>query len=109
MAMEGQRADSPAAARGELRAGGCPKEGCDPVGSPHWNRLPAEPMDMWREVSTLQSRLSGRTCDHTGTDTGAVSEELQPVGRTHIEAVCELSLVGGTCAGAGEELEESSP
>ncbi|GAB0179841.1 AN1-type zinc finger protein 5-like [Grus japonensis] len=26
-----------------------PEEGCDPMGSLHWSRLLAGPMDLWRE------------------------------------------------------------
>ncbi|GAB0183894.1 AN1-type zinc finger protein 5-like [Grus japonensis] len=29
-----------------------PKGGCDPMGSPHWSRLLAGPVDPWREEPT---------------------------------------------------------
>ncbi|GAB0182915.1 AN1-type zinc finger protein 5-like [Grus japonensis] len=31
-----------------------PKGGCDPVGSPHWSRFLAGPVDPWREEPTLE-------------------------------------------------------
>ena len=33
---------------------GALKGGCDPVGSPHWSRLPTGPVDPWREDPTLE-------------------------------------------------------
>ncbi|GAB0183389.1 AN1-type zinc finger protein 5-like [Grus japonensis] len=31
-----------------------PEGGCDPVGSPHWSRLLAGPVALWREEPTLE-------------------------------------------------------
>jgi len=31
-----------------------PEAGCEPVGSPHWNRLLAGPVDLWGEEPTLE-------------------------------------------------------
>ncbi|GAB0184486.1 EH domain-containing protein 4 [Grus japonensis] len=31
-----------------------PEGGCDPVGSPHWSKLLAGPVDLWREEPTLE-------------------------------------------------------
>jgi len=31
-----------------------PKEGCDPMGSLHWSRFLAGPVDPWREKPTLE-------------------------------------------------------
>jgi len=45
-----------------------------------------------------------------GTHTGAVREELQPVGRTHISEVHgRLSPMRGSSCWSREECEESSP
>ncbi|PKU46660.1 protein pxr1-like [Limosa lapponica baueri] len=44
-----------------VRAGGCPKGGCDPVGRPCWSRLLAEPVDLWREEPTLEQGKSMRS------------------------------------------------
>ncbi|PKU43633.1 hypothetical protein llap_6066 [Limosa lapponica baueri] len=77
------------------------KGGCDPfVGSPHWSRLLAEPVDPWREEVTLEQVCWQDLLAHEGptleqsipeglypmemTLAGAVWEELQPVGRTHV-------------------------
>ncbi|GAB0183427.1 hypothetical protein GRJ2_000808000 [Grus japonensis] len=90
-----------------------PEGGCDPVGSPHWSRLLAGRVAPWREEPTLE-QVCGRTCDPVGdptleqsapeglrfvegTHAGAVHEELQPMGRTHVGEVCGgLSAMGGT-------------
>lgn len=31
-----------------------PKAGCDPMGSPHWSRVLAGPVALWREEPTLE-------------------------------------------------------
>ena len=33
---------------------GMPEGGCDPMGSLHWSRLLAGPVDLWREEPTLE-------------------------------------------------------
>ncbi|GAB0185948.1 AN1-type zinc finger protein 5-like [Grus japonensis] len=34
-----------------------PEGGCDPVGSPHWSKLLARPVDPWREEPRLEQSL----------------------------------------------------
>ncbi|KAK4828632.1 hypothetical protein QYF61_000280 [Mycteria americana] len=36
-----------------------PEGGCDPVGSPCWRRLLAEPVNLWREEPTLEQLRTG--------------------------------------------------
>ncbi|GAB0181827.1 zinc finger and BTB domain-containing protein 5 [Grus japonensis] len=103
-----------------------PKGGCDPVGSPHWSKLLAGPVTLWREEPTLEQVCwqdlwprGGPMLEQSapeglhpmeGTHTGAVHEELQPMGRTDVgEVHGGLSPVEGPHAGAGAECEESSP
>jgi len=93
-------------------AGGCPQEAVTlwghHAGAGSWQGLRT-----LGERSPRRSRFAGRACDPVGDPrwsslflkdctpweglTGAVCEELQPVGRTHIgEVQAELSPVGGT-------------
>ncbi|GAB0181374.1 AN1-type zinc finger protein 5-like [Grus japonensis] len=74
-----------------------PEGGCDFMGNLRsWQ-------DLWPhgERSPRWSRFAGRTVTPWGTHAGAVREELQPVGRTHVGE--------GPHAGAGEECEEPYP
>jgi len=95
------------------RAGGCLKEAVTPWEA-HAGAGSCQDLQTCGERSPRWSRFAGRACDlvgtHTwsslslkdctpweGTHTGAVCEELQPMGRTHIGEVCgELSPVRGT-------------
>ena len=82
------------------------------MGSPHWSRFLAGPVDPWREEPTEQVfwqdlwPRGGPTLEQSapeglhaveGTHAGAVCEQLQPMGRTHVGEVCGgLSPMGGT-------------
>ena len=110
-------------------AGGCLKEDVTPWGALHWSRFFPGPVERG-ERSPHQSRFAGRAYDPVGdprwsslflkdctlwkahmekTHTGAVCEDLQPVGKTHIgEFVEDCVPQEGPHAGAGAECEESS-
>jgi len=62
---------------------------CDPVGDPHWSSLFLKDCTSWE-----------------GIHAGAVREELQPVGRTHVGEICgELSpLRGASCWSRGRSV-----
>ena len=83
------------------RRGMCPKGGCGPVGSPRWSRLLARPVAPWREEPTLERSVPEGLHPVEGTHAGAVCEELQPVGRTHVGEVH-----GGVSHGRDPTLEQ---
>lgn len=59
--------------------------------------------------ATLEKSIPEGVYPMAGTPSGVVHEELQYVGRTHVEEVCgELCEEWEKCAGVGEECEVSS-
>ena len=97
------------------------------MGSPHWSRLLAGPVDPWRERSPRWSRFAGRTCDSVGDPRwsslflkdctpwkGPMLEQFMkncsPWEGLTLEKFVEDCLPWeGPHTGAGEECEESSP
>ncbi|GAB0186735.1 AN1-type zinc finger protein 5-like [Grus japonensis] len=58
-----------------------PKGGCDPVGSPRWNRLLAGPVAPWKEEPTLEQSAPEGLHPVGEIHAGAVREELQHMGK----------------------------
>lgn len=94
-------------------AGGCLKGGCDHCGKPMLEQAAGRDLQTYGERSSGWSRVGGGTCDPVGdpcrnslllkdctlwkgSHTGALNEDLQPMGWTHIGEV-------------HEELHERSP
>ena len=74
-----------------------PEGGCDPSGSPVLEQSPARTCGPVERGAHAGAGLLAGLVTPWGTQAGAVCEELQPVGRTHVgEVRGELSPVGGT-------------